>query len=197
MRNSIAILFLLCATLATAGARKAPMPVPSPSATPAPTYTPVTGPHPKLELTGTVGATESEKKRLQDAVTYGNQKLAYSCFKEAVLAASYDNTNGKTQAQIYDLMSKETLKLSVEIFDGNWKENYWWHTVAYEGTGAQIRLNRYFLGDSDSISQTMLHERGGHALGFGHPRGVGTGQPYGVQNALWKCPLPAITATNR
>lgn len=182
------LLILLVTGLATAnaGGRKAPAPVPSPS--PVPTYTPVTGPHPKLELTGTVGGTQNEIKRLESAVAYGNKKLSYSCFRDSVLAGKYDNTNGKTQAQIYDLMSKEPLKLSVEIFDGSWWENHWYHTVAYEGTGAQIRLNRYFLGDDSSISATMIHERGGHALGFSHPRGVGTGQPYGVQNALENCP---------
>lgn len=161
---------------------------PSPTPSPTPLPTAVVGTHPRLVLTGTVNATPSEIKRIQDATNDTNRKLAASCFKEKVLKNKWDNTNGLTGAQIYALMSKEPAKLTVEIFNGNWRENYWYHTVAYEGTGAQIRLNRYFLGDSTSIGATEVHERLGHALGFAHPRGIGTGVPYGAQRAIEECP---------
>lgn len=181
-----AALFLILFTVNTfAAGRHAPVPSPSPS--PTPSSTPVAGPHPRIKLTGTLGATLPEIKLLQDAASLDNRLLGESCFKNTVITSHWSGTK-IPGPQIYEMMSKEPLGLTVEIFDGSWKENWIWHTVAYEGTGAQIRLNRHFLGTPRSIGATFIHERGGHALGFSHPYGVGTGQPYGVQNAIEECP---------
>lgn len=177
--------FILASLPAQAASKRAPIPAATP--TPAPISTPVAGPHPRIDLTGTLGATPEEIKRLWEAVLLGNRELSESCFKSAVVNSNWGSTK-LTGPQIYELMSKEPLKLTVEIFSGSWKENYIWHTVAYEGTGAQIRLNRHFLGSPRSIAATYIHERGGHALGFSHPYGIGTGQPYGVQRAMEQCP---------
>ena len=75
-----------------------------------------------------------------------------------------------------------------KVFNGSFKENHLWHTVAYEGTGAQIRLNRYFLGDSKAIGATYVHERLGHGLGFQHEGVKSKSVPYGLQYALEGCP---------
>lgn len=185
MNKLIVLALLALSVVAEAGGRRAPLPTPSPSPTPA--STPVTGPHPRLMLTGVIRATAQEMKRLQDAVTLGNRILAESCFRDIVINSHWSGTK-IPGPQIYEIMSKEPMGFTVEIFDGTWWENHMTKTIAYEGTGAQIRLNRYFLGTPRSIAATYAHERGGHALGFSHPYGAGTGQPYGVGDAIMDCP---------
>jgi hypothetical protein len=185
------IAIFLALTIQAHAMSRAPLPIPSVS--PSPIAEPVTipsqmpGTHPMLVLKGTKGATPAEIKRIESATARANRVLASPCFKQWVLAAKYSENKGMTQAQIYALLSKAPMELTVEIFDGSWKENHVWHTVAYEGTGAQIRLNRYYLGDDTSISATEIHERGGHGNGFQHEGVKSQSVPYGLQWAMEGC----------
>lgn len=162
-----------------------PAPLPTPLSTPLPASTP----HPRFILTGMVGATPLESVRLQDAMTYANQRLAESCFRTRVLDDQvYTENRGMTQSAIYTLIGREPVKLTVELFDGSWLENHAWGTVAYEGTGDQIKLNRAKLGSAKSIAATYVHEGLGHHLGFQHAGAKATSVPYGLQHAMETCP---------
>lgn len=143
--------------------------------------------HPTLVLKGTTNASQSEIVLLDWALNTANRKLGSTCFKDAVLKASFTETKGTSQAQLYELLSKAPSELSVEIFDGSFWENHFSKTVAYEGTGAKIRLNRFFLRTPESIAATYVHERLGHGNGFSHFGIKKTSIPYGLQHAMENC----------
>jgi hypothetical protein len=143
--------------------------------------------HPRLELQSVLFAKAGEAERINEALLTANRRLASKCFKDAVLNARYTETLGLSQAQIYGMLSQSPSRLTVELFDGSWIENHIWKTMAYDGDGSHIRINRFFLKTDETIAGTMVHERLGHGYGFMHKGVKRTSVPYGIQNALEAC----------
>ena len=181
------LIALLLTIQAHAFSRGAPSPSPSPRVTALPVLMPVAGPHPKLVLKGTVNAGASEVVRLEAALAEANRRLGTQCFRDRVIAATMTETTGLSPGGVYALISKAPSELSVEIFNGSFWDNYWNRTIAFEGTGSQIRLNRHFLGTAESIGATYVHERLGHGYGFTHYGSKASSVPYQLQYALEAC----------
>jgi hypothetical protein len=101
-------------------------------------------------------------------------------FKEAVLNASFTETNNLSNQAIYDLMvAKSPIAVDFEMFTGGARQNHLWHTMGYEDSKRPTYCfaNRYFVQDESVCASLILHETM-HILGFTHYGNKTSSVPY-------------------
>jgi hypothetical protein len=139
-------------------------PAPTPIQKPA-----VTGLHyPSLVVGKITGATDEETSIIMQAIGKANAVLKSDCFHQHVLTANFTSTNGLTNKEIFDVLSAKPRLANVELFDGTWKQNQVWRTIAYDQGDGVVYVNRYFFGDVNDCASMLMHEAIGHQNGFTH-----------------------------
>lgn len=151
-----------------------PVPVPQPEAPePLPT-TPVVSDSSGVSANGMVqigdiiSLNEQERQMCVGAIIIVRDILASAFFKEEILAASFTNTNGMTNLQIYNKYIYSKLIVNIHMFYGSWYQNHVARTIGYDTPGDEyVNANRYFVQDSVTLASLVMHETA-HALGWSH-----------------------------
>ncbi|MGZ3419013.1 MAG: hypothetical protein ACXVEE_14170 [Polyangiales bacterium] len=133
------------------------------------------------------GATGDEPKMIADGVTLVNATMKTSCFRDFVLSASWTETNGLTQAQIYDKLCSGPITVDVDMYMGSWYDNHVTHTVGYEKEPGVVHMNRYYVNTANMVADNLIHEAEGHSQGFRHDGVKATSVPYGLNDAFEAC----------
>ena len=142
---------------------------------------------PSLEVGEITGATDAELVMIADGVALANLTMASSCFEDAVLSASWTETEGLSQAQIYDKLCSGTVTVDVEMYLGSWYQNNVSKTVGYENEPGKVHMNRYFVDSAYMVADNLVHEAEGHSQGFSHYGVKSTSVPYGLNEAFEAC----------
>lgn len=144
---------------------------------------------PTVSVHSISGATVQEEQMIAEGVQLANRVLAGPCYKQWVLAATYTENNGLTQAQIWDLMAAQPVTVDVEMYLGDWRANHWAKTVGYENDpyDGVVHMNRYFVKTATMVADNLVHEGEGHSQGFHHYGAFSTSDPYGQNYALEGC----------
>lgn len=143
---------------------------------------------------------EWDKSRIQFALTGGNRILAHPRFREELLKAKLTETqvNGVGPAltnhqvyarivagdQLHPLDNKDELDIEVILYRKTFSK-----VVGYTFTNSTtIWVNRKYFGKPKSIFSNLLHEGGGHQMGFLHNGRWATAVPYvlnQIAEKLW------------
>ncbi len=127
--------------------------------------------HPDIKIGDIKNATDNEVIMISDAVSLLRDILADPLFYDEVMAQEFTENNGLSNQEIYDLLCKNVLIANVSMFTGNWKQNFWWHTVGLDTEYDNfVHANRFFVQDAATLASLIMHELL-HELGFSH-RGV-------------------------
>lgn len=145
------------------------------------------GTTPVLAVNQITGATPDELLMIADGVSLANQTMATDCFRSFVMAASWTETNGLTQAQIWDLLCSNPVTVDLEMYTGSWYDNHVTHTVGYENEPGVVHANRYFVDTAYMVADNLIHEAEGHSQGFSHYGVKETSVPYGLNLAFETC----------
>lgn len=181
-----------CEPAYTMGHKK---PVPVATATPSPSplvqgpSEPATSGVPVISVGQITGATPAEVAMIADGVKLINRSLAGPCIKQWVLAATYTENNGLSQAQIWDLITAHRVPVDVEMYTGDWKANHIAKTIGYENDpfDGVVHMNRYFVRTAYMVADNLIHEDKGHSPGFHHYGKFSTSEPYGMNYAFEGC----------
>lgn len=152
----------------------------TPSPTPTtkkPTDAPIIG------LGAITGASLDENAWITYAVQMANRVLSSDCFENQVNISKYTETNGLTNAQIYNVLTADPLTIKVDVFKGSWVDDYWNRKEGYELEPGTVHINRHFMSGPKFIASLILHEVA-HVKGFTHYGVKSTSVPYG-QNEVW------------
>jgi hypothetical protein len=133
------------------------------------------------------GNTMAEVKMVADGVVLANDTMKTPCFKAAVLSAKWTETNGLTQAQIWDKLCSGPVTVNVDIYTGSWYENNISKTIGYENEPGTVHVNRYFVDTAYMVADNLIHEGEGHSQGFSHYGVKATSVPYGLNHAFEAC----------
>ena len=146
---------------------------------------------PELAVKIITGATTAERTMIADGVGLANLTMKTPCFKAAVLSARWTETNGLSQAQIYDKLCSGTVSVDADLYTGSWYQNNVSHTVGYENEPGTVHMNRYFVDTAYMVADNLIHEAEGHSQGFSHYAVKSTSVPYGLNAAFEACsPVP-------
>jgi len=125
-----------------------------------------------------VDATHDEKAVVLKAIDALNVIRDSSFFKDAVMAAKFTETDGKSNQEIFDDFTKKTFNVSVKIFNGTWMQNHRFHTVALDNSSDDfVYLNRYYFGSVADTADSIMHESA-HGTGYHHYGDKSTSVPY-------------------
>lgn len=124
-------------------------------------------PYPVVQLDKIRNATDNEKLMIIEAVRLLNHVLSNGYIYPEVMKQKFTETNGMSNQQIYDLLCKNILIANVEMFTGNWKQNFIWKTVGLDIGDGFVYANRYFVQDPETLASLIMHEML-HGLGFSH-----------------------------
>ena len=124
---------------------------------------------------------------IADGVTLANATMKTSCFHDFVLSASWTETNGLTQPQIWDKLCSGTITVDVDMYLGTWYENHVSKTIGYENEPGTVHMNRYFVDSAYMVADNLIHEGEGHSQGFTHYGVKATSVPYGLNDAFEAC----------
>jgi hypothetical protein len=141
--------------------------------------------YPKI-VYGKIVSDTSEVDMLKQAVLNANAVLASDCFKNFVLQAQFTETNHMNNKEIYAFMSSKIIKVNLEMFTGNFKQNYIWRTVGYDIGDGTVYMNRHFVDSSSIAASNIIHESM-HAIGFHHDQIKETSVPYMSNDAYDLC----------
>lgn len=147
---------------------------------------PTTG-WPTVAVAKITGATGDEPKMVADGVALANATMRTACFRDHVLSASWTETGGLTQAQIWDKLCKGTITVDVDLYMGSWYQNHVTHTVGYENEPGVVHMNRYYVNTAYMVADNIIHEAEGHSQGFTHYGVKATSVPYGLNAAFEAC----------
>lgn len=139
---------------------------------------------------GTItGATDAEKIMITEGVKLANRMLTTACYKQWILAASYTEDNGLSDAEILDLVTTKPTHIDIEMYTGDWWANHKAKTVGYENDPFDnvVHMNRYFVNSAYMVGDNVIHEDRGHSLGFHHFGNHSTSEPYGQNYAYEGC----------
>lgn len=186
------LLSLIVATTINAQAlgHKAPSPVPSPTPS---LVAPSPLPAPSLSQLITVknieGASASEITMIRAGEQFANDMVKKACFKQWVLSAKYTETDGLSQAEIYNKIISTPMQVDVEMYTGTWKQNHVYKTVGWEADPFDgiVHMNRYFVKTARDVGDNLIHEDRGHSIGFHHYGNHSTSEPYGMNYAYEGC----------
>jgi hypothetical protein len=142
---------------------------------------------PFIILGGITGATTAEEPMIKDGIALANQTMATTCFRDYVLKASWTETNGLTQQQIWDQLCSGPISVVVDMYMGSWYQNNVSKTIGYEDTPGIVHMNRYFVDTAYMVADNVIHEAEGHSQGFRHDGVKSTSVPYGLNAAFEKC----------
>jgi hypothetical protein len=142
---------------------------------------------PFIEVDTVTGATADEVIMLAEGVALANQTMATPCFKDAVLSANWTETNGLSQAEIWDQLCSGTVHVRVEMYLGTWYQNHVSKTIGYEDEPGFVHTNRYFVDTAFEVASNIIHEAEGHTQGFSHYGVKATSVPYGLNDAFEAC----------
>jgi hypothetical protein len=169
---------------------RAPEPVPSPtpslvapSPTPAPSLTQL------ITVRNIEGATASEITMIRAGEQFANEMVKKACFKQWVLSANYTETDGLSQAEVYNKIISTPMQVDVEMYTGTWKQNHVYKTVGWEADPFDgiVHMNRYFVKTARDVGDNLIHEDRGHSIGFHHYGNHATSEPYGMNYAYEGC----------
>ena len=133
------------------------------------------------------GATDDEVIMIQEGIALANTTMATPCFKEFVLAASWTETEGLTQEQIYEKLASGPVQVNIDMFMGTWVQNHVYKTIGYEDEPGTVHMNRYFVDTPYMVASNAIHEAEGHSQGFSHYGVKSTSVPYGLNDAFEAC----------
>jgi hypothetical protein len=152
---------------------------------------PAKSPVPVLAVKNITGATSAEVTMIGEGVALANETMATKCFEDFVLSASWTETGGLTQAQIWDKLCGGTMTVDVDMYLGSWYENNVSRTIGYEKEPGIVHMNRYFVKTAYMVADNLIHEAEGHSQGFTHYGVKSTSVPYGLDDAFEACsPVP-------
>lgn len=139
-------------------------------------------------VVGTItGAETAELTMIADGVALANATMKTACFHDYVLSASWTETLGLTQSQIYDKLCSGPITVDVDMYTGSWYENHVTHTVGYENEPGTVHMNRYYVDTAYMVADNLIHEGEGHSQGFRHDGVKATSVPYGLNAAFEAC----------
>lgn len=161
----------------------------APTGTPFPSPTPQWGyKFPKMMLTEIRGVdSDEERDMVKRAIEDANTVMQSDCFKARVLAAVFTENRGMSSQKIWDLLASKPINVGVEMYDGSWKENYWYKTMGYDVGDGFVYANRYFVDDSLILMSLAAHEAEGHGQGFRHDFEKSTSVPYQLNDMIEAC----------
>jgi hypothetical protein len=142
---------------------------------------------PVLVVNAITGATPAEVTMIGDGVALANATMKTACFKSFVLAASWTETEGLSQAQIYDKLASGPIAVDADMYTGSWYQNNVSRTVGYENEPGTVHMNRYFVDSAYMVADNLIHEAEGHSQGFSHFQVKATSVPYGLNAAFEAC----------
>lgn len=145
------------------------------------------GNKPEVLLTGTINAKPEEVKLINEAIKLSNTVMATECFRNAILDGKFTETNGLTNTQIYDLIASKKMSVKVQMFTGNFYQNYIAKTMGIDKGNGIVYINRFFVKDADEMASLILHEAEGHGQGFHHYDVKSTSVPYSLNSIYDKC----------
>ncbi len=156
--------------------------------TAAPADAPTTGGgYPVLIVGKITGAESTEPTMIADGVKLANDTMKTSCFRDFVLSASWTETSGLSQAQIYDKLCSGPITVDVDMYLGTWYENHVSRTIGYEKEPGTVHMNRYYVNTAYMVADNLIHEGEGHSQGFRHDGVKATSVPYGLNDAFEAC----------
>lgn len=142
---------------------------------------------PYIVLGAVTGATAEEGPMIAEGVKLANQAMATACFRDFVLSASWTETNGLSQAQIWEKLCAAPVTVTVDMYLGSWYENHVSKTIGYEKEPGTVHMNRYFVDTAYAVADNIVHEAEGHSQGFSHYSVKATSVPYGLNDAFEAC----------
>jgi hypothetical protein len=151
---------------------------------PAPSTTPEL--YPKVVL-GNVQAFNSEKQNIIQAVELLNKVLASETFHQKVLNREFTETEGLTNAQIYDKFREKAVVIDINVFTGSYVQNHVYRTVGYETVPGVVNINRYFVSTPYQFADNIIHEAIGHSTGFSHLGLKSSSIPYQLNGIFEEC----------
>jgi len=131
-------------------------------------------------VAGKIDCNDDEVALVDAAYARLRTVLSSRQFKDAVVAASFTETNDLTPDAIYDLsVGKSPIAVDFTMFTGSFKQNHIWHTMGYEDARypTVCFANRHFIQDPSTCASLILHETM-HILGFTHYGRKDTSVPY-------------------
>ena len=163
---------------------KVPTPIVEP--THSPSLPAITGNRPRLILGEITGATDKEKVMVAQAVSNDSHILASDCFKNKVLSAKFTETNGLTNEQIYATFAENVIVVNVEMFTGNFRQNYIYKTVGVDIGDGVVYANRFFANTVEVLQSLIPHEVA-HGKHFHHYDVKRTSVPYQFNDFVEEC----------
>jgi hypothetical protein len=142
---------------------------------------------PFILLGDVTGATSAEETMIVAGIALANQTMATDCFKNEVLSASWTETNGLSQQQIWDKLCSGPVGVDVDMYTGSWYQNHVTHTIGYEDEPGVVHMNRYYVDTAYMVADNVVHEAEGHSQGFSHYQVKATSVPYGLNQAFEAC----------
>jgi hypothetical protein len=142
---------------------------------------------PFIVLGDITGATSAEQTMIVAGIALANETMATECFKNQVLSASWTETNGLSQQQIWDKLCSGPVAVDVDMYTGSWYQNHVTHTIGYEDEPGVVHMNRYYVDTAYMVADNVVHEAEGHSQGFSHYQVKATSVPYGLNGAFEAC----------
>ena len=133
---------------------------------------------PQMKIKFIRGATDEEIIFIRKGIDDANKVLASDWFKVQVLKASFTETNGLTNGQIYNKLAERPIEVGIEMFYGSWKQNYIYKTMGYDIGDGVVYMNRFYVDTAPVVGSLSTHEGEGHGQGFHHYGVFATSVPY-------------------
>ncbi len=143
--------------------------------------------YPEIIVKATTGTIGDEQAMIAAGVALANATMKTACFRDFVLAAKWTETEGLTQAQIWQKLCSGPVSVSVEMYLGSAYQNYVTKTIGYEDEPGEVHMNRFFVDTAYEVASNIIHEAEGHTQGFSHYGVKSTSVPYGLNDAFEAC----------
>ncbi len=145
------------------------------------------GAYPEIIVKATTGTIGDEPAMIAAGVALANATMKTACFRDFVLAAKWTETEGLTQAQIWQKLCSGPVSVNVEMYLGSAYQNYVTKTIGYEDEPGELHMNRFFVDTAYEVASNIIHEAEGHTQGFSHYGVKSTSVPYGLNDAFEAC----------
>lgn len=110
--------------------------------------------------------TPEEWKKVQAAISFANTLFKYPDFKETFIGLKIYETQGLTNAQVFEKLSEFVIPVRVKIFDRT-RWQIFWRTEGYEKGDGYIYVSRHMLENVTKLASLIMHEAS-HYAGFTH-----------------------------
>lgn len=115
-----------------------------------------------------------------------NQVIVSDCFSDNVFNGHFEETNGLTNGQIFNLIASREIVINIEFFYGSFAQNYIYKTQGYDVGDGTVYANTFYIKDEKDLGSLNLHETG-HRLGFHHYSNKNNSIPYQFNNFFDEC----------